>query len=47
MSARIRAAAPDITTGDTPGILPEIITGSVYDGLNPIRPFVSDCQQAS
>lgn len=41
MSARIRAAAPDITTGDTPGILPEIITGSVYDGLNPIRPFVT------
>lgn len=41
MSARIRAAAPDITTTDTPGILPEIITGTVYDGLNPIRPFVS------
>ena len=41
MNARIRAAAPDITTADTPGILPEIITGSVYDGLNPIRPFVS------
>jgi hypothetical protein len=41
MNARIRAAAPDITTADTPGILPEIITGSVYDGLNPIRPFVT------
>jgi hypothetical protein len=41
MNARIKAAAPDITTADTPGILPEIITGSVYDGLNPIRPFVS------
>jgi len=41
MSARIRAAAPDITTADTPGILPEIITGTVYDGLNPIRPFVT------
>jgi HK97 family phage prohead protease len=41
MNARIKAAAPDITTGDTLGILPEIITGSVYDGLNPIRPFVS------
>jgi hypothetical protein len=41
LNARIRAAAPDITTSDTPGILPEIITGSVYDGLNPIRPFVS------
>jgi hypothetical protein len=41
MNARIKAAAPDITTADTPGILPEIITGSVYDSLNPIRPFVS------
>jgi HK97 family phage prohead protease len=33
--------APYINTESTPGILPEIITGSVYDGLNPIRPFVS------
>jgi hypothetical protein len=33
--------APDINTDSTPGILPEIITGSVYDSLNPIRPFVS------
>jgi len=41
MNARISAAAPDITTTSTPGILPEIITGSVYDSLNPIRPFVS------
>jgi len=41
MNAKIQAAAPDITTTDTPGILPEIITGSVYDGLNPIRPFVT------
>jgi HK97 family phage prohead protease len=41
MSARIQAAAPNITTADTPGILPEIISGSVYDGLNPIRPFVT------
>jgi HK97 family phage prohead protease len=41
MNARIQAAAPNITTSDTPGILPEIITGSVFDGLNPIRPFVS------
>jgi HK97 family phage major capsid protein len=41
MNARISAAAPDITTVSTPGILPEIITGSVYDSLNPIRPFVS------
>ena len=41
MNARVQAAAPNITTGDTLGILPEIITGSVYDSLNPIRPFVS------
>jgi hypothetical protein len=41
MNARIHAAAPNITTADTPGILPEIITGGVYDSLNPIRPFVS------
>ena len=41
MNSRIQAAAPNITTADTPGILPEIITGTVYDGLNPIRPFVS------
>jgi hypothetical protein len=33
--------APYVNTESTPGILPEIITGSVYDGLNPIRPFVS------
>jgi hypothetical protein len=41
MNARIQAAAPNITTSDTPGILPEIITGNVFDSLNPIRPFVS------
>jgi hypothetical protein len=42
MNAKIQAAAPDITADPSlPGILPEIITGSVYDGLNPIRPFVS------
>jgi TfoX/Sxy family transcriptional regulator of competence genes len=41
MNERIKAAAPDITTSDTPGILPESIVGSPYDGLDPIRPFVS------
>jgi hypothetical protein len=40
-NARIKAAAPDITTADTPGILPTPIVSPVYDGLNPIRPFVS------
>jgi HK97 family phage prohead protease len=33
--------APFINTESTPGILPEIITGSVFDSLNPVRPFVS------
>jgi phage head maturation protease len=41
INAQIKAAAPFIDTTSTPGILPEIITQSVYDGLNPIRPFVS------
>jgi len=41
LNANIRAAAPDIITTDTPGILPEPIVGPVYDGLNAIRPFVS------
>jgi len=41
LNANIQAAAPDITTGSTPGLLPETIVGSAYDGLNPIRPFVS------
>jgi hypothetical protein len=43
-AARIEAApgvAPFINTESTPGILPEIITGSVYDSLNPVRPFVT------
>jgi hypothetical protein len=40
-NANIKAAAPDITTADTPGILPTPIVGPVYDGLNPIRPFVT------
>ena len=33
--------APYVNTESTPGILPDIITGSVYDSLNPIRPFVA------
>lgn len=41
LNANIRAAAPNITTTDTPGILPEPIVGPVYDGLNAIRPFVA------
>lgn len=41
LNANIKAAAPNITTTDTPGILPEEIVTPVYDGLNPVRPFVS------
>jgi len=41
MNSRIQAAAPNITTTDTPGLLPEVLTTNVYDSLNPIRPFVS------
>ena len=41
MNARIQAAAPNITTSDTPGLLPEVLTTNVYDSLNPIRPFVT------
>lgn len=41
LNANVKAAAPNVITTDTPGILPEIITGSVYDSLNPVRPFVS------
>ena len=40
-NAKIKAAAPDITTADTPGILPTPIVSPVYDGLNAVRPFVT------
>jgi HK97 family phage prohead protease/HK97 family phage major capsid protein len=38
--ANIRAAAPDVTTADTPGILPEPIVGSVYNALIGRRPVM-------
>jgi len=41
MNERIKAAAPNISTTDTPGILPQEIVGQPYDGLDPIRPFVT------
>jgi HK97 family phage prohead protease len=40
-NARIKASAPNVVTGDTPGLLPEQIVSPVYDSLNPIRPFVT------
>jgi hypothetical protein len=41
LNANIKAAAPNVVTSDTPGILPEVIVTPVYDGLNAVRPFVS------
>jgi HK97 family phage prohead protease len=40
MSAAVRAAAPNIDTGDTPGILPTPIVGPVYNNFRGIRPVV-------
>ena len=40
-NAKIKAAAPDVITTDTPGVLPEPIVGSVFSQLDPVRPFVS------
>jgi hypothetical protein len=38
--ANLRAAAPDVVTGDTPGILPEPILGPVYNNFRGLRPVV-------
>jgi HK97 family phage prohead protease len=38
--ANIKAAAPDVTTTDTPGILPEPIVGPVYNNFRGLRPVV-------
>jgi HK97 family phage prohead protease len=38
--ANIKAAAPDVITTDTPGILPEPIVGPVYDNFRGLRPVV-------
>lgn len=38
--ARVRAAAPDVTTSETPGLLPEPIVGPVYDNFRGLRPIV-------
>ena len=39
-NARIRAAAPNVETTDTPGILPEPILGPVYNNFRGLRPVV-------
>jgi len=38
--ANIRAAAPDVVTTDTPGILPEPIVGAVYNNFRGLRPVI-------
>jgi len=40
MSATVRAAAPDVMTTDTPGLLPTPIVGPVYDALIGRRPLI-------
>jgi HK97 family phage prohead protease len=39
-NARIRAAAPDVTTGDLDGILPLPIISPIYSGIQGLRPVV-------
>jgi len=43
MSAAVRAAAPDVTTGDSAGILPLPIVQPVYNNFRGIRPTVDAC----
>ena len=40
MNANIRAAAPDVTTTDTPGVLPTPIVSPVYNNFRGLRPVV-------
>jgi HK97 family phage prohead protease/HK97 family phage major capsid protein len=39
-NAKIRAAAPDVVTSDLDGVVPEIWTTPVYDGLKGLRPVI-------
>jgi len=43
MSAALRAAAPDVTTTDTAGVLPLPIVQPVYNNFRGIRPVVDAC----
>lgn len=40
MSDALRAAAPDVVTTDTPGVLPQPILGPVYNNFRGLRPVV-------
>jgi HK97 family phage prohead protease len=39
-NARIRAAAPDVTTADLDGIMPQPILAPIYSGIQGLRPVV-------
>lgn len=39
-NARVRAAAPDVVTSDLDGVVPEIWTQDVYNGLRGLRPVI-------
>jgi HK97 family phage prohead protease len=43
MSEALKAAAPDVTTTDTPGVLPIPIVQPVYNNFRGIRPVVDAC----
>jgi len=43
MNATLQAAAPDVTTTDTPGVLPLPIVQPVYNNFRGIRPVVDAC----
>jgi HK97 family phage prohead protease len=44
MSDALKAAAPDVTTSDSVGILPQIITGPLYNNFRGLRPVVDAIQ---
>jgi len=47
MSEALKAAAPDVTTADTVGALPQIIVGPTYNNLRGLRPVVDAIQPKS
>jgi HK97 family phage prohead protease len=40
LSARIQAAAPDVTTGDLDGVMPTPVQGPIYNNFRGLRPVV-------
>ena len=43
MNSALKAAAPDVTTTDTPGVLPIPIVQPVYNNFRGIRPVIDAC----